>query len=131
MTKPNPPCPCGSDTDYAHCCGQYITGSAAAPTAEALMRSRYTAFTLKQENYLLHTWHPSTRPEQLDLTSDTHTKWIALNVKHHEQQDATHAVVEFIAKYKINGRAHQLHEISRFVKEDGKWFYVDGDLTGC
>lgn len=121
-------CPCGNPREYAQCCGQYITGAASAPTAEALMRSRYTAYTLKNEAYILQTWHSSTRPEKLDLAADTGTKWKGLEVKRHQQQDATHALVEFVARNKVNGRAFRLHETSRFVREDGRWFYVDGDL---
>lgn len=120
-------CPCGSTLAYEKCCGQYIEGHAPAPTAEALMRSRYTAYTLKNESYVLATWHISNRTESLDLASDNLTKWIGLEVKRHQQQDETHAIVEFVAKYKINGRAHRMHETSNFVKEEGKWFYVDGD----
>lgn len=93
------------------------------------MRSRYTAYTLLREDYLLATWHTSTRPASLDLAADAATKWIGLEVKRHEQQDADHAIVEFVARYKVNGRAHRLHEVSRFVREDGRWFYVDGDVT--
>lgn len=121
-------CPCGSNLPYNKCCGQYIAGHAAAPTAEALMRSRYTAYTLKNEAYVLATWHTSTRPESLDLADDN-SKWIGLEVKRHQQQDDAHAIVEFVAKFKINGRAHRMHEISNFVKEEGKWFYVNGDLS--
>lgn len=93
------------------------------------MRSRYTAYTLLREDYLLATWHTSTRPASLDLAADAATKWIGLEVKRHEQQDTDHAIVEFVARYKVNGRAHRLHEVSRFVREDGRWFYVDGDVT--
>ena len=129
MAKLNQPCSCGSNKEYAQCCGQYISGATTAPTAEALMRSRYTAYTLKEEGYLLQTWHTSTRPEKLDLSSDTVTKWIGLEVKRQQQQDETHAIVEFVAKYKINGRAHRMHETSHFEKGEGKWFYVDGEVN--
>jgi SEC-C motif-containing protein len=90
------------------------------------MRSRYTAYTLLCEVYLLATWHPSARPAVLDLVSDVHTKWMGLEVKRHVQQDSDHAIVEFVARYKVGGRAHRMHEISRFVREDGKWLYLDG-----
>lgn len=90
------------------------------------MRSRYTAYVLMREPYLLATWHASTRPARLDLAP---TQWIGLTVHHHERQDADHATVEFIARYKLNGRAHRLHETSRFVREGGRWFYVDGDVA--
>jgi SEC-C motif-containing protein len=121
-------CPCGSTKPYTACCAPYVEGNAPASTAEALMRSRYTSYTQLREDYLLATWHTSTRPSSLDLAADAATKWIGLEVKRHEQQDADHATVEFVARYKVNGRAHRLHEASRFVREDGRWFYVDGDL---
>ncbi|GAB1233477.1 YchJ family metal-binding protein [Ferrigenium sp. UT4] len=128
MAELNAPCPCGSNKKFAVCCGAYLAGNAAAPSAEALMRSRYTAYALLREDYLLATWHPSTRPAALGLAEETPTKWIGLDVKRHEQRDETHAIVEFVARYKIGGRAQRLHEVSRFVREGGFWFYVDGDL---
>jgi len=129
MAKLAPTCPCDSPITHTTCCALYVEGKAPAPTAEALMRSRYTAYTLLREDYLLATWHTSTRPASLDLAADAATKWIGLEVKRHEQQDTDHAIVEFVARYKVNGRAHRLHEVSRFVREDGRWFYVDGDVT--
>lgn len=122
-------CPCGSGKAFADCCGRYLDGGAVAPTAAALMCSRYTAYTLQREDYLLATWHASTRPAQLGLAEEVPTKWIGLDVKRHEQQGEDRAVVEFVARYKVNGRAHRLHETSRFVCEDGRWYYVDGDLA--
>ena len=92
------------------------------------MRSRYSAYVLCLEDYLLSSWHASTRPTELNL-SDDGTKWLGLNIKRHEQIDAHHATVEFIARYRIDGRGYRLYEISRFVREDGRWFYVDGDLN--
>ena len=121
-------CPCGSDKQYADCCGRYIEGNETPATAEALMRSRYSAYTLLREDYVLSTWHASTRPQQLGLSDEAHEKWLGLQVRRHEQQDAEHAVVEFVARYKIGGRAHRLHETSRFVRENGRWFYVDGKI---
>lgn len=121
-------CSCGSSKLYADCCGRYVEGGEAAPTAEVLMRSRYTAYTLRREDYLQATWHPSTRPVQLGLAEEVPTKWLGLEVKRHERQDAEHAIVEFVARYKVNGRAHRLHEAGRFVREAGRWFYVDGDV---
>ncbi|HLW05507.1 MAG TPA: YchJ family metal-binding protein [Azoarcus sp.] len=99
----------------------------AASDAETLMRSRYTAFVLRNEAYLLGTWHPSTRPERLDLAEDT-TRWIGLTIRRHESTGPDRACVEFVARYRIHGRAHRLHETSRFVREGGQWFYVDGDV---
>lgn len=122
-------CPCGSTKPYTACCALYVDGNEPAPTAEALMRSRYTAYTLLKEDYLLATWHVSTRPSSLGLAQEVPTKWLGLEVMCHEQQDVDHAVVEFVARYKVNGRAHRLHEVSRFVCEEGRWFYVDGVIA--
>ncbi|MHB1115327.1 YchJ family protein [Sideroxydans sp.] len=121
-------CPCGSSKPYTECCARYIEGGTPAPTAEALMRSRYTAYTQLKEDYLLASWHPATRPAALGLADEAPTKWLGLEVKRHAQQDAEHATVEFVARYKVNGRAHRLHEVSSFVQEAGRWFYVDGDI---
>jgi len=99
-----------------------------APTAEALMRSRYSAFVLDKLPYLLATWHPSTRPAALD-PNPPDLKWLGLAVKKAQVQDADHATVEFVARSRQAGRAHRLHELSRFVREGGRWYYVDGDLT--
>lgn len=93
------------------------------------MRSRYTAYTLGNEPYLLATWHPSTRPAGLGLAAEVSPKWLGLDVKHFAQQDDSHASVEFVARYKVGGRAQRMQETSRFVKEDGQWFYVDGDVA--
>lgn len=122
-------CSCGSGSALSDCCGKYLDGNSTAPTAEQLMRSRYTAYVRMNAPYLLATWHASTRPPHLDLSP---TQWLGLTIKRHEVQDADHAIVEFIARYKIGGRAYKLHETSRFVREEGRWYYVDGDdaLTG-
>jgi SEC-C motif-containing protein len=92
------------------------------------MRSRYTAYVLKLEPYLLRTWHPDTRPEQLSLAEDS-AQWVALDVKRHVAESAMSAIVEFVARYKLNGRAHRLHEVSRFVRENEQWFYIDGNFA--
>ena len=89
------------------------------------MRSRYTAYVLKLEDYLLQTWHPDTRPATLDLAEDTATKWLGLEVRRFEATGDDTAIVEFVARYKVNGKAERLHEVSRFVTMDGKWYYVD------
>jgi SEC-C motif-containing protein len=97
------------------------------PDAQALMRSRYDAYVALDREWLLRTWHPSTKPHQLDL--DPSIKWLGLDVKDHRAIDDTHAEVEFVARFRRGGgRAQRLHERSRFVKEDGRWFYVDGDI---
>ncbi|MBL8498349.1 MAG: hypothetical protein JNK39_11055 [Nitrosomonas sp.] len=97
-------------------------------TAEILMRSRYTAYTLHREKYLLATWHPSTCPSSLELTQSPTPHWLGLTVKRHLQSDTDHAIVEFVARYKLNGKAHRLHEISRFIRENHAWRYIDGDI---
>ena len=124
------PCPCGSGARYDACCGRYHDGPLhlQAPTAEALMRSRYSAFTLDLTDYLLATWHASTRPARLEA-NEPGPKWLGLEVRRHTVVDDRHATVEFVARSKLAGRAQRLHEISRFVCEDGRWFYVDGDLS--
>jgi len=123
-------CPCGdANKEYTDCCARYLNGREDAATAEALMRSRYTAYTLENEDYLLATWHPSTRPDSLKLADGPHKKWLGLRVSRHEQTGENHSVVEFVARYKVGGRAHRLHEISRFVREGGRWFYVDGETS--
>ncbi|MBW8078021.1 MAG: hypothetical protein GJU76_08110 [Gallionella sp.] len=118
-------CPCGGK-EYAACCEPCHRGLN-APDAQRLMRARYSAYVLKLEDYLLATWHASTRPANLDLSSDA-GKWLGLEVKCFEVQSADAATVEFVARYKLAGRAQRLHELSRFVREEGRWFYVDGDF---
>jgi len=120
------PCSCGSGSSFQQCCEPYISGRVVAPDAHSLMRSRYTAYTLEDESYLQKTWHPRSRPA-LVLERREPCKWLALKVLAHQQQGAN-ATVEFIARYKINGRAQQLHEVSRFEREDGQWLYVDGEF---
>ncbi|CAG9185134.1 MULTISPECIES: YchJ family protein [Cupriavidus] len=128
------PCPCGLGAEYDACCGRYHRGDAVPPNAEALMRSRYTAYVMGNMDWVRQTWHPSTCPA--DLLPDTATRWLGLSVKAHSQQDDTHAEVEFVARYKVGGRAWRLHERSRFVREPRAageppvWLYVDGDMIG-
>lgn len=121
-------CPCGSGVYYSRCCGQWHHGThyLQAPTAVALMRSRYSAFVLDEIQYLRDTWHPETRPAEL-APNDADLKWLGLQVKHHAQQDASHATVEFVARFRQAGRVTKLHEQSRFVRQDGIWLYLDGD----
>jgi SEC-C motif-containing protein len=122
-------CPCGTGRDYADCCGRWHAGPThlQAPDAEALMRSRYTAYVRGLANYLRDTWAPETRPADLDL-DEPGLRWLGLDVRRHERLDGEHAVVEFVARSKRGGRANRLHEISRFERRDGRWLYVDGTL---
>lgn len=121
------PCPCGSGLGYTACC-QLLHQGLAAPHAEALMRSRYSAYVLGLAPYLLSTWHPSSRPEALVLDETPAPHWLGLTLKRHQQQSDTTATVEFIARYRIQGKAHRLHETSRFIFENNRWYYVDGDI---
>lgn len=126
-------CPCGRKNAkakllaYADCCGRYIDHweAAPAPDAESLMRSRYSAFVRENAAYLQATWHESQRPADLDF--DAATKWLGLDVKHFKTTGEDKAEVEFVARYRISGRAVRLHERSRFVQEAGRWYYVDGE----
>lgn len=122
-------CPCGTALALPACCGRYHAGPEhlRAPDAEALMRSRYSAYVLGLTDYLLATWHPSTRPASIEANSAGLT-WLGLQVRGHEVQDAAHATVDFVARSKQGGRAQRLQEKSRFIFEGGFWFYVDGDV---
>ena len=124
------PCPCGNPLRLADCCGRWLAGPAhlQAPDAVALMRSRYSAFVLARADYLLATWHASTRPAQIDF--EPGLRWLGLQVRQHRPVDAKHAIVEFVARSKRAGRAQRLHEISRFVSDGGRWFYLDGQTPG-
>ena len=118
------PCPCGRPLAYAACCGRLHAGSPAAD-AESLMRSRYSAYVLGLEDYLLATWHATTRPAALNLGAETKPKWLGLEIKA-SAENGDSATVEFVARCRVGGRAQRMHELSRFLREDGRWFYVDG-----
>jgi SEC-C motif domain protein len=122
----NRPCPCGRPLPHADCCGRFHAGLPALD-AEHLMRSRYSAYVLGLTDYLLATWHPDTRPAIID-PDPPGLQWLGLEVRRHMRVDDNHATVEFVARSKLGGRAHRLHETSRFVREGGRWYYVDGDL---
>ncbi|MXN79709.1 hypothetical protein GR157_33930 [Burkholderia sp. 4701] len=135
-------CPCGGASPtaagrapaprYAACCGRFIDGGATAPTALELMRSRYSAYVLGATDYLRATWAARTCPADLDAdpTAPDAPRWLGLAVKRHAQADERHAEVEFVARYKVGGRAYRLHETSRFERDEhGFWRYVDGDVS--
>lgn len=121
------PCPCGSGRDYAQCCGPLHEGAPAAD-AEALMRSRYSAYALGLGQYLHDSWHASTRPADFDPDAlGPPATWLGLSIKRHLQTGTDSAEVEFIARYRVGGgSAVRLHEHSRFLREHGHWFYLDG-----
>jgi SEC-C motif domain protein len=118
------PCPCDPARQYENCCGAYHAGRATAPTAEALMRSRFSAFARQNEAYLLRTWHPDTRPRTVGF--DTNQRWTRLHILNTTDGSLLHTegTVEFRADYKLRGRPGSLHENSRFVRNDGTWCYV-------
>lgn len=119
-------CPCGRGAAFEACCGRYLGTGVPAPDAESLMRSRYTAFVRGDTAHLLATWHASRRPAALEL--DAGVKWLGLEVRRHTPIDESRAEVEFVARSRVQGRGQRLHERSRFVREEGHWFYVDGDI---
>lgn len=118
-------CSCGSGLAVNTCCGRWHAGEP-APDAEALMRSRYAAFVTRNEAYLLATWHPGTRPASVSFQSGQ--KWLGLKIVEAKVTGTNTAEVEFVARYRIGGgSAARHHERSRFTREGGRWFYVDGD----
>ncbi len=119
-------CPCGSAAGYSQCCGRYLTDGDIPLTAEQLMRSRYCGFVTCDEPYLLATWHPQTRPSEVRF--DGNQRWLGLSVRATEAGgvDDVSGTVEFVARFKIRGQGHRLHEISRFEKINGRWYYLDG-----
>jgi SEC-C motif-containing protein len=128
------PCPCGRLDErrrplpFGGCCGRFLADfdQLPAPDAEALMRSRYCAFVRQDAGYLLATWHPEHRPPSLDF--EPGLQWLGLEVREHRRLDETRAEVEFVARSRLAGRAHRLHERSRFVRENGRWYYLDGEM---
>ncbi len=95
------------------------------------MRSRYSAYVLTREDYLLASWHADTRPSSLGLATQTpKPTWLRLDIRGHQSTDDDHATVEFVARYRLaGGRAQRQHELSRFVRERGRWFYLDGEMV--
>ncbi len=131
MNLGNQACVCGRKNknallSFAKCCERYLDhfDTTPAPSAEYLMRSRYSAFVLERADYLQNTWHQTTRPSE--LTFEQGVKWLGLDVRAYRLIDPEHAEVEFVAASRLKGRPIRLHELSRFVREDGRWFYVDG-----
>ena len=122
-------CPCESGNPYKSCCQPYIEQISNAPTAEALMRSRYTAFVLLNEVYLRYSWHPDTCPKTIHLNEST--KWLGLTIKHTVAGDVNDDTgeVEFVARNKVNGKASRLHECSRFSRYNNRWVYLNGEIA--
>ncbi|AYF98605.1 YchJ family protein [Protaetiibacter intestinalis] len=120
-------CPCGSGRAFAECCGPILAGEP-APTAEALMRSRFTAFARGDAAHLLRSWHPSTRPASLGLDDATVWRRLQLVDTVAGGPDDAEGVVEFRASYRGPDGAGLLHERSRFVRHEGRWVYLDGEV---
>lgn len=120
----NEACFCGNLNPFSICCEPFLTLNKKPSTAEQLMRSRYSAFVTENDHYLLMTWHPDKRPKEINF--DSKTKWLGLKVKRCKAGLAsdTHGWVEFVARFKINGKAERIEELSYFKKEDQQWFYV-------
>ncbi|MEE4281723.1 MAG: YchJ family metal-binding protein [Pseudomonadales bacterium] len=121
-------CWCDSGELADVCCWPLLHGEKQASTAEALMRSRYSAYVNCNEKYLLATWDAATRPAQLHL--DERQRWLGLKIRHVEagSKGDEQGLVEFVARFKIDGRGHRLHERSRFRRTQLGWVYVDGEL---
>lgn len=131
LIEPQHPCPCGLTSPYAECCAPYHQGKAVAPTPETLMRSRYSAFVAQDADYLIHTWHASMGVAKFkaELVADfDHTEWLGLNVLASATEGDT-GMVTFAARFRDDrdGQIHLIHERSRFVREDGQWYYLDGN----
>ncbi|MBE9403019.1 YchJ family metal-binding protein [Brachybacterium sp. p3-SID1565] len=125
-------CPCGSGDTFGSCCGPVLTGKRRAATAEALMRSRYTAFTTQDLEHALASWHPDTRPDRADLArSLADTRWLRLDVRGTTGGGPfdDEGTVEFVAIARTEQGRRELHEISHFTRVDGSWLYVRGDLA--
>jgi SEC-C motif-containing protein len=120
-------CHCGSDKSIEACCQPIIDGQLSAQSAEQLMRSRYSAYVEEQADYLLGSWHADTRPSRISFQPGQ--KWLGLKIKHTEAGTAEDqwGKVEFLARFKIDGKGRRLHEISRFEQIDGRWYYLDGE----
>lgn len=126
--KSSDPCPCGSNKAYSLCCAPFLNGTKIPTTAKALMKSRYTAYYLKNEQYLFNTWHPSSRPASLDLRNDK-TQWQQLKILNTKRGKVTDKKgwVSFAAFYTDEqGQSGVLKEESLFVREAGRWFYHSG-----
>lgn len=123
-------CPCGSAVEYSLCCQPYLTGAKVAPNPSHLMRSRYTAFVIKQADYLIRTWHPSCHAAafRADIEAGfASTQWLGLTVfEQSMEKTGTEGYVSFVARFNENGKSGAIIERSRFLKEDGQWYYIDG-----
>lgn len=123
-------CPCGSAVEYSLCCQPYLSGSQVAPDPSHLMRSRYSAFVMKDAEYLISTWHPNCQAATFSPEIEagfTRTQWLGLTVfEHAAGKNDSEGYVSFIARFNEDGKAGAIIERSRFLKENGRWYYIDG-----
>lgn len=124
-------CPCGSGRQYSDCCEPYISGTQYAPTAELLMRSRYSAYVKTEIDYIYETTHKRQRNQfnrDESVAWSRKTDWQSLEIKKTEAggEGDQNGTVEFIARYRSKGKMAQHHEVAEFRKEDGQWFFYDG-----
>lgn len=123
-------CPCGSGSQYSLCCQPYLRDECAPPTPARLMRSRYSAYVMQDADYLLATWHPGARHEALkaDISASfAHTQWLGLTVfEEAAGKDSSEGYVSFVARFQDRGHESAIIKRSRFLKESGRWYYVDG-----
>jgi SEC-C motif-containing protein len=122
-------CPCCSGRPFAECCGPFLDGKAAAPGPEALMRSRFTAYALRDDDYVLRTWAPETRPARLFAPGEQRPKWFSLKVLS-ASEEGDRGTVHYVALARSASGAVRLEEVSRFRREGGRWLYVDGTFPG-
>lgn len=120
-------CYCGNEAGYHACCARFHSGDALAPDAQSLMRSRYSAYVLGLDGYLMKTWASEFRPASV-VVNEPGTRWLGLEVKRVEILGPTRSVVEFVARYKVAGRARRLREISQFELRQGEWLYLTGKV---
>jgi SEC-C motif-containing protein len=128
--EPFEPCPCGSGLLFGQCCGPLLAGHAAAATPEALMRSRYTAFQLRDADHLRDTWDPAKRPAKLDFEGDSRV-WSKLEIVSTlgGGEADERGVVEFKARFELGDDSYLIHEVSRFHRLGGRWAYLDGSIA--
>lgn len=123
-------CICGSGLETDACCSVYHSGEKAPLTAEQMMRSRFTAYALGNTDYMLETWDSSKRPEQIDLSKEENVQWTHLEIIDTKKGGISDnkGLVEFKAFYTLNDEEYAMHEISRFVKKNKHWYYLDGQV---
>lgn len=126
----NTTCPCNANALYSECCQPYHIDIKLPTTAEQLMRSRYSAYVLKLTDYINNTWHKSTRPNIATLKNDQPIQWIKLVInKAWDSNNVNEAFVDFDAFYEVNSKLERMHEVSRFIYSEQKWFYIDGKVS--